>query len=484
MKPGIATGPNRRRFLQGAAAVAGGAAFAASNSVLFKLAAFAQDPPTGCPALPSGGSAFVPGQDTRPITLRKAISALSAAEVTRLQQAYTALRALPGTDKRTWLLQADLHALYCQQCNNAPTTQIHGSWNFFPWHRAYLYYYERILGSLVGDLAGFRLPYWDWENARTMPSTYSTPAAAANSLWDANRDTTLGGGGQLPPNDGSAAQITFLDGITDFATFGGTVNGGGTCESNPHGVIHNDVGFKNSPWHDMGNLGFAARDPIFFAHHCNIDKVWSRWNDLSGGGGLPAGAYKNPTDASFLNARWSFYDENQQIVSISAGDVLEHSKNLRYVYQVPVRPTLPFRVIYECRLIYPGPGPDPGPFLAVSEDVRTQLMARSLEHTPVALVLKGVTVPSNISGTFDIFAVRGEKKTQIGSLGLIGETGMNMKERKPFTVVLDASNAVADLFAKLKPASIHAYGRRGEKGHAEAQFVIKAQSAEIRVQRP
>jgi hypothetical protein len=87
-------------------------------------------------------------------------------------------------------------------------------------------YYERILGSLVGDLAGFRLPYWDWENVRTMPSAYSTPAAA-NSLWDANRDTTLGGGGKLPPNDGSAAQITFLDGITDFATFGGTVNGGG-----------------------------------------------------------------------------------------------------------------------------------------------------------------------------------------------------------------------------------------------------------------
>jgi len=42
----------------------------------------------------------------------------------------------------------------------------------------------------------------------------------------------------------------------------------------------------------MGNLGFAARDPIFFAHHSNIDKLWSNWNSVGrrcrlAGDGLP-----------------------------------------------------------------------------------------------------------------------------------------------------------------------------------------------------
>ena len=30
-------------------------------------------------------------------------------------------------------------------------TQIHGSYSFFPWHRAYLYFHEKILGALLKD---------------------------------------------------------------------------------------------------------------------------------------------------------------------------------------------------------------------------------------------------------------------------------------------------------------------------------------------
>ena len=243
-------------------------------------------------------NAFCSGSDTRPIVLRKSINAFTPAELTKLQSAYTALRALPASDKRTWVLQADMHALFCDSCTNSPT-DIHGSWNFFPWHRAYLYYYERILGSLAGDINHFRMPYWDWENVRTLPGPYRRRAAPPTRYGTATAIAEWPAG-ELPVADGTTARINTLNLITDFATFGGSVCFGGAMESNPHGTIHMDVGQAGSPFHDMGNLGYAARDPLFFAHHCNIDKLWSGWNDLAGGGGLPPNAYKNPTDAGFL----------------------------------------------------------------------------------------------------------------------------------------------------------------------------------------
>src|SRR4051812_41343223 len=279
-------GTTRRGFLQHAALISGAAALGDTQKIFAGFTALAQDPPSACPAPPAGGTAFVPGSDTRPIVLRKSISSLTASELTRLHDAYAALRALPASDKRTWILQADLHALYCDSCDNW-SKEIHGSWNFFPWHRAYLYYYERILGSLVGDIDHFRLPYWDWTTTRTLPGPYSSPAASSNSLWNGNRDSGMAGGGKLPSSDGTTARIDTLNLLQDFATFGGDAFSGGSTEDDPHGVIHMDVGRSTDPYHDMGNLGFAARDPLFFTHHGNLDKVWSNWNALSTGSGVP-----------------------------------------------------------------------------------------------------------------------------------------------------------------------------------------------------
>lgn len=294
----------------------------------------------------------------------------------------------------------------------------------------------------------------------------------------------------LPAGDGDSARIAVLNGMTDFATFGGSGAGAGACENDPHGTIHMDVGVPTPPFHDMGNLGYAARDPLFFAHHCNIDKLWSNWNTLSG----PPGSYKNPTDPGFLNARWSFYDENQKTVSISAADVLNHEKNLRYTYTPPRFIIIQYLVAYACRLICCIPGPDPGPILEVSEDVRASLLAKARELTQkreqqnvVVLVLQGVVVPANIAGNFEIFAIRGDRATPLGPLSVIGDTEAGMRERRPMTVILDLTRALEDLFTKDKPASLHVR-RRGEQRPAtlalkEPTFTLKAERAEIRLQR-
>jgi len=480
----------RRRFIQSTAVVAGSAAFATGN-LLTSLPALAQDPPT-CPAPPSGGTSFVAGSDKRPITLRKSIGALSDAELSKLHDAYTSLRALPSSDKRTWLMQADMHALFCASCTNSPT-DIHGSWNFFPWHRAFLYYFERILGSLVGDLDGFRLPYWDWEHIRTLPLPYASPGSSSNSLWDGIRNSSLAGGGNLPATHGTTSRITTLYGLSDFATFGGDAGSAGSLESDPHGIIHTDVGQPLPPRHDMGSLGYAARDPLFFAHHCNIDKLWSGWNDLASGG--TSTDYKNPTDSGFLDTRWSFWDENQQVVSISAADVLDHKNTLRYVYKVSLRiPRL--ALILECRLVCCRPGPDPGPFLEVSEQVREAVMRSFRQESPVVLILHGVEVPPMLSGAFDVVAVSGEQRIVVGSLGLLEheEKAEHGKAHRT-TLALDVTKAVEGLFAKEKPATLHvfssAYGGRektepsveGKRALRKDAFELRAERAEIRLEK-
>jgi hypothetical protein len=468
----------RRRFLQHAALLAGASALGDAGRLLTGFNAFAQDPPSGCPALPVGGTPFVPGSDTRPIILRKSVSALTPAEITKLRDAYTALRALPASDKRTWVLQADLHALYCSSCTGVPT-DIHGSWNFFPWHRAYIYYYERILGSLVGDIDNFRLPYWDWTTLRTLPGTYSSPGNSGNSLWDSLRDPGLAGGGNLPAFDGTAARINDLYLITDFATFGGDGGSGGSMESDPHGPIHIDTGTPAWPRHDMGSLGFAARDPLFFTHHGNIDRIWSKWNAL---GSSSSSIYKNPTDAAFLNARWSFYDENQQVVSISAADVLDHRTQLRYIYEFRLRvPRIPRMFPWKCRLICCRPGPDPAPFIQIEERARESILSASRAGSPVLLVLRGVQIPREADGIFDIVARIGERNIRVGSIGAFEHMTTHARGRRPVTLTLNITQAVQGLLAKENPATLRVVPRKRGNRPMKA-FTLQAKEAEIRTQ--
>jgi polyphenol oxidase len=476
----------RRHFLTG---IAAGGATIATGGLWTPSIARGQNPPT-CPPGPVNGTPFRRGQDTRPVVQRKSVSSLSSSEISQLRLAFARLRSLSSTDNRRWVIQADMHALYCQACNHDLVQSVHGSWNFFPWHRAFLYYFERILGSLVGNINNFRLPYWDWENHRFMPVPYGVPGNATNSLWDVNRYSLIAQGRNLPSNDGTAARIALLNGITDFATFGGTATRGGACESNPHDPIHDDIGLHTSPFHDMGHLGYAARDPIFYAHHCNIDKIWSNWNALSAT--RPSPAYRNPTDPAFLSERWNFYDENGRVASISAADVLSYSSYLRYSYPTPTTaqkssaspeaavsgPTAPRTApvvnMYEARLNYSGNGLRPGPALDLSYRVKTSLIQAVREQSSVAIVLRGVPVPENATGVFDIVSVRGNSMKHLGTLAVVADA-MRMGTL-PKTVVLDATDAIDDLVDASNPARIAVVPREGNDS-----FTLRAEDMDLRV---
>ncbi|KAK7401434.1 hypothetical protein VNO78_12917 [Psophocarpus tetragonolobus] len=75
----------------------------------------------------------------------------------------------------------------------------------------------------------------------------------------------------------------------------------------------------------MGTLYSAARDPIFYSHHGNIDRLWSIWKTLGG-------KRKDLTDPDWLDSGFLFYDENKNLVRVKTKDCLD-SRKLGYVYQ-------------------------------------------------------------------------------------------------------------------------------------------------------
>jgi hypothetical protein len=242
---------------------------------------------------------------------------------TRLGKAYAAMRALPSSDPRSLAAQQNMHAWYCATCPGNPN-DIHGHWTFFAWHRAFLYFHERILGSLVNDMT-LRLPYWDWEN----PSRQLSPTEYyVGALNDTTRE--LGAGQSVnrdvPGGIGSYdfSQIPAQVGLS-FADFGGDATSAGTVEVQEHGFVNMSIGGSNG---NMGSLELAAGDPIFYAHHANIDRLWYSWEQHAGNTD-PGGAFSQLT--------FTFYDEKKQWRSISASQMVPLTK-LCYCYDTVVAP--------------------------------------------------------------------------------------------------------------------------------------------------
>ena len=66
--------------------------------------------------------------------------------------------------------------------------------------------------------------------------------------------------------------------------------------------LHGNVHVLTGNGTNMGSVPFAANDPVFWAHHCNIDRLWASWNKDPN--------RVNPNTPSFLNQTFTFSDEN------------------------------------------------------------------------------------------------------------------------------------------------------------------------------
>jgi tyrosinase len=205
---------------------------------------------------------------------------------------------------------------------------------FLPWHRIMLAWLEIHLQRVLGD-ASFGLPYWDWALDGTPPFPGGVANPAGSALWQ-NTPDGLGGQGTPIPSGGALA-FDPNDAASFRVRLSGTSGGGlqqvpdrglnrafgqaepfgsptlptvvdvleafntllephlATYDAAPYdrtssGFRNRLEGFLGPGLHNQvhrwvgGDMGPASspNDPVFFLHHCNVDRIWEGWMHANG----------------------------------------------------------------------------------------------------------------------------------------------------------------------------------------------------------
>jgi polyphenol oxidase len=99
--------------------------------------------------------------------------------------------------------------------------------------------------------------------------------------------------------------------------------GVGLVKNMPHNNSHLWCGDPTRPyWEDMRNFYSATKDPIFYAYHCNVNRMWDIWKTLEGG------TQKDFTYSDWLNSNFIFYDENHHPIRVYVRDCLGQTISL------------------------------------------------------------------------------------------------------------------------------------------------------------
>jgi tyrosinase len=217
------------------------------------------------------------------------------------------LGAMHGFDAPLWAslglmspgeqVPADIAGDYGNQCQ-------HASWYFLPWHRGYVASFEAVVAAKVRELTGddWALPYWNYLDS-TNPDARKLPDAfLADTMPDGTENPLKYYRGR-PMRDPAVTAIEpgrfdkfdlesmdendFIVGNQGGVGFGGGISGGfiqfgnwsGDMEQNPHNIVHALVG-QGRGW--IGNAITAGIDPLFWLHHCNVDRLWQAWMGAPG----------------------------------------------------------------------------------------------------------------------------------------------------------------------------------------------------------
>lgn len=190
----------------------------------------------------------------------------------------------------------------------------HGDTHFLPWHRLYLLDLERQLQEVNPAVT---LPYWRFDkpapnvfDSDFMGKTQHVPIGAMNPITGLPENFTPGtsGGNTVEFSNSNRLsdwkigstngieRISFFDTKKEAATgwpnfpmrtedqtlaLGGDRNefgfrrrparGFARMEGTPHGAAH--VSFNGT----INTTSTAPQDPLFFLLHCNVDRLWAKW---------------------------------------------------------------------------------------------------------------------------------------------------------------------------------------------------------------
>jgi tyrosinase len=208
------------------------------------------------------------------IVHRKNAALLSDDEVGALRSAFEQVKQISADargDDRGFFEHAGMHGVPYWDCPHHTPQRI-----FLPWHRAYLYRLEQALADTV---SGVTLPWWDWTTTREIPAAFDAEevGGAPNPLFSSATLLTAAdirdGAPLIAQTSRETSPPEFLPAADDLAAVLAQPSYAvfnDACED-IHDSVHGWVGGT------MGNVGYAAFDPVFWAHHCMIDRIWWLW---------------------------------------------------------------------------------------------------------------------------------------------------------------------------------------------------------------
>jgi tyrosinase len=286
-------------------------------------------------------------------------------------------------DPRSWIFQWYTHAVRPDRTKAGEISSIYGggsspnktlatdAWStcqphfsgdepsFLPWHRMFVYFLESIVRKASGN-DDFSLPYWNYSVTGSVhgvipPEFTNSSDPTLKWLYRADRNPGVNTGTAIDTGDPGALDLTALK-QTTYEPNGAAPGFNADLDGGIHGAVHVDTGNSTN----MGSVPWAARDPIFWMHHCNLDRLWASWN--KNGGVNPGGGW--------LTKSFTFADLNGTKVVATVSNFDSLSK-LDYTYD-RLEPA-PFRIPF---LPWPFPLAHPTP-LQIHELTQVPLTAQT-----------------------------------------------------------------------------------------------------------
>lgn len=375
-----------------------------------------------------------------PLVRRDYTTAAAATDLGRYAAAVKQMMAAAESDTRGWMFQWYIHAVRNDRTKAGEISRVYpvpspqktlaqASWStcqahsagtvedyFLPWHRMYVFFLEAIMRNLIGQPT-FALPYWRYTQPteRALASQFRMSGDPTwGSLYRSSRNAGTNAGTAI--DNGLSPTPLNTDSLnqTTYSPSGGQPGFCSQIDGNLHGSVHvltgNSVGMGSVPW--------AANDPVFWMHHCNIDRMWASWNRNGG---------CNPTDASWLNHSFTFPDANGNSVVATIKD-FKAIGPLNYSYDTfepgPIIGTCN-RIIFNLDwlrhlYLYPLPWPiDPGGPVEIRLKEPSRILASpnpkqliSPKNARPRLILEGLTATAPPETLFEVFLKGANGKPQ------------------------------------------------------------------------
>ena len=254
----------------------------------------------------------------------------------RYATAVRTLMSLPEQDPRSWIFvwyshwvkggvtkEAEIARIYPDPADPRAALALE-TWNtcqphapksnklmFLPWHRMFVYFYERLLRNVLGD-PDFTLPYWNYSPDSVGPYQTSIPPQfrarldpVLSSLYRSSRKSAVNSGRAIDYGQEAYQRLHLAPSMsqTTYGPVGAVLGFNNQLNSHVHGNVHTLVGNSQG----LASIAWSGNDPLFWMHHCNIDRIWASWNNAG---------FANPSTSSWRNKTFVFVDEfGQRVVA-------------------------------------------------------------------------------------------------------------------------------------------------------------------------